>query len=75
MIYITTAIFWVAKFRWRRCLAVVFTVMSIIAVPALSLNAESHGIPAEDVDGLSLVKYTLGNQGLHPDNIECSIAW
>ena len=57
-------------FRLLSYLAVVFTVMSLIAVPALSLNSESHGVPAEDVDSLSLVKYTLGNQGLHPDNIE-----
>jgi hypothetical protein len=49
-------------------LAIVFFLMTVIAVPALSLNKEGHMIPDEDV-GNGLVLLTLGNIGLHPGNI------
>jgi hypothetical protein len=51
-----------------RTLGIVFMLMTLYAVPAFILNGESNGIP-EGADPLYLVYFSLGNQGLHREQV------
>jgi hypothetical protein len=53
-----------------RYLGSLFAVMTALAVPALVLNFQGHGLTVSERDqGLGLAQFSLGNQGLHEENV------
>ena len=50
-------------------LSLLFAAMTFLAAPALILNYQGHGLSEEQRDALSFAAFSIGNQGMHPDNL------
>lgn len=55
-------------FMFMKYLGVLFALMTLISFPAMVLHRTGHGVSEARADPLGLAYFSIGNEGLHPDN-------